>query len=63
MAELTSFTPLTLTQGDIDNLTGAAGPRDDVPNILARDLSDQFTDNPGLSYESLSGGDSPILKS
>ena len=46
MAELTSFTPLTLTQGDIDNLTGAAGPGDDVPNILARDLSAQFTDNP-----------------
>ena len=62
MAELTSFTPLTLTQGDIDSLTGAAGPSDDVPNILARDLSAQFTSNPGLSYESLSGGDSPYLK-
>jgi len=59
VAELTSFTPLTLTQETIDDVTRAAEPDDDVPNILARDLASQFSDYDGLSYEALSGGNSP----
>jgi len=62
VAELTSFTPLTLTQETIDDVTRAAEPDDDVPNILARDLASQFSDYDGLSYEALAGGNSPYLK-
>ena len=62
MTELKEFTAIPITQGDIDSLVEAAGPNDDPTRILAQELSKEFTDNEGLSYEALSGGTSPYLQ-
>ena len=62
MAELKEFTAIPISQEDIDSLIRAAGPNDDPTRILAQELSKEFTDNEGLSYEALSGGTSPYLQ-
>jgi hypothetical protein len=62
MADLKEFTTIPITQEDIDSLVQAAGPDQDPTTILAQELSKQFTDNEGLSYEALSGGTSPYLQ-
>lgn len=62
MADLKEFTTIPITQEDIDSLIQAAGPDQDPTKILAQELSKQFTDNEGLSYEALSGGTSPYLQ-